>query len=100
LVPGLETVRELPRTEQQQTASGFYATQEFGSLTGRLLLAFLTIRIIQRRRLLRVFQVPGLVVVPVTFLFAAAGEIQLFMLCNFSIGVFTLEPQAHYSQRS
>ena len=90
IVPGLDTVRELSTTEQQQTATGFYATQEFGALAGRMLLAFLAIRIIQRRRLLRVFQVPGLIVVPLAFLFAAAGEIQLFMLCNFAMGAFTL----------
>lgn len=90
IVPGLQIIKELPRIEQQQTASAFYATQELGSFTGRLLLAILAVHILQRRRLLRVFQMPGLIIVPFTFLVAAAGNIRLFMLGNFAIGVLTL----------
>ena len=36
---------------------------------GRFLLAFLAIRILSRRNLLRVFLVPGLILVPLIFIF-------------------------------
>ena len=41
--------------------------QEVGGLVGRVLLAIAAIRIIGRRRLLRVFQIPALLFVPVLF---------------------------------
>ncbi len=53
--------------QQQQTASAVQAYQEVGGLVGRFVLAFLAIRIVSRRRLLRVFQIPGLIVLPLVF---------------------------------
>jgi len=44
--------------------------QEFGGLAGRVLLAFLAVRIVSRRSLLWVFQVPGLLILPAVFLVA------------------------------
>jgi MFS family permease len=41
--------------------------QEVGGLVGRVLLAFAAVRILSRRRLLRMFQLPALVVVPTLF---------------------------------
>ena len=41
--------------------------QEIGGLVGRVLLAFAALRILGRRRLLRLFQIPALVVVPALF---------------------------------
>jgi hypothetical protein len=41
--------------------------QEVGGLVGRVLLAIAALRIIGRRRLLRVFQIPALLFVPVLF---------------------------------
>lgn len=70
IVPGLAEVRTLPRLQQEQAVGTVQTLQEIGGLTGRVLLAFLAIRIIGRRRLIRVFQIPGLVVVPAVFLFA------------------------------
>ncbi len=71
IVPGLAEVSVLPRLDQQKVVSGVQAWQEFGGLAGRMLLAFLAVRIVSRRRLLRIFQVPGLVLLPVVFVWAA-----------------------------
>ena len=67
IVPGLAEVRVLAPPQQQQTVSLVQAFQEFGGLTGRFLLAFLAIRIVSRQRLLRIFQVPGLTLIPFVF---------------------------------
>ena len=78
IVPGLAEVRTLPRPAQEQTVSAVQSFQEFGGLAGRFLLAFLAVRIVSRRRLLRLFQVPGLVIV--AFVFAVAGTSSLTWL--------------------
>jgi len=56
--------------------------QEVGGLIGRFLLALLAVRIISRRRLLRVFQVPGLLVVPLVFYFFLTVKNQHFFDIN------------------
>jgi MFS family permease len=77
IVPGLPEVRELARPLQQQTVSVVQSWQEFGGLTGRLVLAFLAVRIVARRRLLRFFMAPALIVVPLVFLFPAQNDLDL-----------------------
>ena len=59
IVPGLPEVRTLAPPQQQQTAAGVQAYQEVGGLVGRFALAFLALRIVSRRKLIRLFQVPG-----------------------------------------
>ena len=78
IVPGLAEVRTLPRVALEQTVSVVQSFQEIGGLAGRILLAFLAIRIVSRRRLLHLFQVPGLLIVP--FVFAVAGTSSLTRL--------------------
>jgi len=51
--------------------------QELGGLLGRLTLAFLAMRIVSRRRLLRVFQLPALIIVPLVFWFPARDNLEL-----------------------
>ncbi|MCA9051317.1 MAG: MFS transporter [Planctomycetaceae bacterium] len=53
--------------------AGVTSWQEFGGLLGRALLAVLTVIIISRRNLLRVFQIPALIVVPALFLWINAS---------------------------
>ena len=68
IVPGLEEVRTLARPAIEQAVSGVQSFQEFGGLAGRVLLALLAVRIVSRRRLLRIFQVPGMLLMPFVFL--------------------------------
>ncbi len=69
IVPGLAEVQGLPVPQQQQTASLVQGFQEVGGLVGRFVLAFLALRIVSRRRLLHVFQVPGIVIIPLVFVY-------------------------------
>jgi len=90
IVPGLPDVRTLAPQQQQQTASQVQAYQEIGGLFGRFALALLAVRIVSRRRLLHVFQVPGLVVAPLTFAIAGTSSLPLAQWGMFFTGFFTI----------
>jgi MFS family permease len=77
IVPGLPEVASLARPMQQKMVSTVQFYQEMGGLLGRFLLAFLAVRIVSRRRLLRIFQLPGLFVVPLVFLYPAVSNLEL-----------------------
>jgi hypothetical protein len=90
IVPGLEQVQALPRTAQEQTISGVQSFQEFGGLTGRLLLAFLAAVIISRRRLLWLFQIPGLILLPVVYFLTPTVGLTLAQWGIFLVGMATI----------
>ena len=78
--------------EDARDATQFY--QEMGGLLGRVVLAFLATVIVSRRLLLWLFQVPALILVPLVFLFPAAGyfgperSLPLFQVGIFIAGFF------------
>jgi predicted MFS family arabinose efflux permease len=90
IVPGLEEVRTLPPPQQQQTASLVQAFQEVGGLVGRFALAYLALRIVSRRKLLHVFQGPGIVIVPLVFFYAGTTSLELAKWGMFLAGFFTV----------
>ncbi|HUQ94803.1 MAG TPA: MFS transporter [Bryobacteraceae bacterium] len=90
IVPGLPEVANLPRAAQQQIVSVVQQYQEIGGLVGRVILAFLAIRILSRRTLLRVFQVPGLIIVPCVFFFFAKDNLELLKIGIFLAGLVTV----------
>jgi MFS family permease len=90
IVPGIEEVRTLPAPQIQQTASQVQAYQEFGGLAGRFLLAVLALRIVSRRMLIRTFQIPGLIVMPLVFYYAPTHSLDLAKWGMFLAGVFTV----------
>jgi MFS family permease len=90
IVPGLADVAKLPRAAQEKAISTVQLSQELGGLAGRFILAFLAIRIVSRRKLLRVFQVPGLFVVPLVFLFPAQENLTMAKVGMFMAGLFTV----------
>ena len=55
------------RLIEQGVASDVTKVQEVGGLVGRVLLAVLAVVIVSRQRLIRMFQIPGLIVMPVVF---------------------------------
>ena len=69
IVPGLAEVQALGAhgagADGQRRVSRF---RRYGGLAGRIVLAYLAVVIISRRRLLHVFQVPGLILMPIVFL--------------------------------
>ncbi len=90
IVPGLPEVRTMAPPQQQQTAAGVQAYQEVGGLVGRFALAYLALRIVSRRKLVRLFQVPGLVIVPLVFAYAANTSLDLTRWGMFLAGFFTV----------
>ena len=90
IVPGLEEVRDLARPAQQQIVSVVQTFQEVGGLAGRMLLALLAVRIVSRRALLRVFQVPGLIVLPLVFALAPVSSVAFAQWGMFFCGLLTV----------
>ena len=90
IVPGIEEVRALPQPQIQQTASQVQAYQEFGGLAGRFLLAILALWIVSRRQLIRVFQIPGLIVMPLVFYYGPTHSLEMTKWGMFLAGVFTV----------
>jgi MFS family permease len=90
IVPGLPEVRTMAPPQQQQTAAGVQAYQEVGGLVGRFALAYLALRIVSRRKLIRLFQMPGLLVVPLVFAYAANTSLDLTKWGMFLAGFFTV----------
>jgi hypothetical protein len=77
IVPGLPEVAGQPRSQQQIAVSAVQSFQEIGGLLGRMLLAFLAVQIASRQRLIRIFLGPGLIVIPLVFLFPATSSLDL-----------------------
>jgi MFS family permease len=96
IVPGLPDVRPLPVQQQQQNASLVQAYQEVGGLVGRLALAYLAIRIVSRRRLLHVFQIPGLLIVPWVFAYAGTHSLDLAKWGMFVAGLLTVSQMSFW----
>jgi Na+/melibiose symporter-like transporter len=90
IVPGVPEVQAMPRTAQEQTISGVQSFQEFGGLAGRILLAVLATVIISRRRLLHVFQIPGLLLLPLTFVLVPTVGLTIAQWGIFFVGLATI----------
>jgi hypothetical protein len=90
IVRGLSGVSTLARPAQQQIVSAVSRYQELGGLLGRIILAFLAVRIVSRRRLLYVFQIPGLILLPLVFLFPATNNLDLLKWGIFTVGLLTI----------
>ena len=95
MVAGFPHVKERmegkPPPEQarvrQGEAAAYAKVQEVGGLCGRLILALLVVRIVSRRALLRVFQVPGILLMPVVF-----GVIGTHNPTWFTVGTHAITP--------
>jgi MFS family permease len=98
IIPGLPEVHQMtegvppPRAAliQQQVASDVTKMQEIGGLVGRIILAFLAVIIVSRRRLIRIFQIPGLIVMPLAFAFVATSSLTWTYPAMFVCGLFTV----------
>jgi MFS family permease len=90
IVPGLPELRALPRAAIEQTVSAVQSFQEFGGLAGRILMAYLAVRIVSRRRLLRLFQVPGLLIGAVVIAVAGTRSLPLLQWGMFVYGVTSI----------
>ncbi|GMV23898.1 MAG: MFS transporter [Acidimicrobiia bacterium] len=90
IVPGLPEVQGLTPQARTAAIASVQAHQEVGGLVGRSVLAVLAVAIVSRRTLVRVFQIPGLVLVPLVFLIPARSDLELFKWGMFIAGFFTV----------
>ena len=90
ILPGTPEIRVLSRAMQEQRIGKFQGIQEMGGLAGRILMAFLAVRIISRRRLLRIFQVPGLILIPLVLFVPAIRDANMSATGNFALGLLTV----------
>jgi hypothetical protein len=90
IVVGLPEVRAMSATAREQTAGTVQWLQELGGLAGRVALAALAVRIVGRRRLIRLFLVSGVVVMPLVFFVAATRSLRLIELGTFLAGFVTV----------
>ena len=98
IVPGLPEVRDLTRglpppragLITQQIAADVTKVQEIGGLVGRVALAYLAVVIVSRRKLIRLFQIPGLIVMPLAFAYAATTSLSLMYWSIFLAGFLTV----------
>jgi MFS family permease len=90
IAPGLSDVRTLPPAARQQAVAAVQWFQEMGGLAGRILFALLAVRILSRRSLLWVFQVPGLFILPLVFVVAPHEPLAWAKWGIFAVGVCTV----------
>ncbi len=74
----------------QETVAQVQTWQEMGGLAGRILLAILAVQIVSRRRLLQIFLIPGLLIVPWVFYSPAVSNLGLLKWGIFFAGLFTV----------
>ena len=86
-----DKIHELDK-DQQNVVKSVQLWQEMGGLIGRFALAFLAMRIVHRGTLLRIFQIPALIIIPLVFFFPAAGKMPVDLgmsnLDGLKIGIF------------
>ena len=98
IVPGLPEVREMVQgmpppqaaLRTQEVAANVTKVQEVGGLVGRVILALLTVVIVSRRKLIRMFQVPGLILMPIVFALVATTSLTWLYPALFLCGLFTV----------
>jgi MFS family permease len=78
------------RLKEQEVAASVTKVQEIGGLAGRLLLAFLILKIVSRQKLIRLFQGPGLLLMPLVFAWAATTSLSLTYVGMFLAGLLTV----------
>jgi MFS family permease len=76
--------------ETQAMAANVTKVQEIGGLAGRLALAALAVYIVSRRTLIRCFQIPGLIIMPIVFAYCATKSLDLLYVGVFFAGVLTV----------
>ncbi len=94
IIPGAPEVKILAHADQQKIVSALQGVQEVGSLFGRILMAGLAIFVVSRKRLLHIFQIPGLLLIPLVVLLPAMRDTAMppwgiFVLGTVSVAQFS-----------
>lgn len=72
--------------------------QEMGGLSGRIALALLIAAAMPRRLLLRLFQAPGLLIVPLTYLYLFRDQPELFKWGIAAVGFLTVAQFSYFGE--
>jgi MFS family permease len=90
ITPQLPGVAQLTPSARGQAVSSVQGTQEMGGLAGRIALAGLALVVVSRRKLLRIFLIPGLIITPIVFFYTATQSLGLFRFGIFFAGFTTV----------
>jgi MFS family permease len=90
IVPDLPSVKEQTKPQQETVVSAVQFWQEIGGLAGRVALAALAVVIVSRRSLMRVFQLPGLIILPLVCFYPAKDNLELLKVGVFFAGLCTV----------
>jgi MFS family permease len=83
-------IRKIAGPIEQAAASTATKVQEVGGLVGRFLLAVLVAFVASRRTLLRIFLLPGLIIMPIVFGWAAVTSVDYLHYGIFIAGLLTV----------
>jgi MFS family permease len=90
IAAGIPEVLRMAPALRGQAVSGIQGTQELGGLAGRIAMAGLALVIVSRRKLLRIFLVPAVILMPLIYLFTASESLQIFRWTIAVAGFFTV----------
>ncbi len=86
------------RTATERKKADIQRWQELGGLMGRIILAVLLVIIASHRTLLRVFLVPGLFVLPITYVYLYQGEYVIFAAAIFICGMLIVSQFSYFGE--
>jgi len=90
IVPGLSEVADLAPALREFAVRDVQYWQEIGGLVGRIVFALLAVWIVSRRGLIRTFQIPGLILLPLVFLYPALSDLGMLKYGIFAVGLCTV----------
>jgi MFS family permease len=94
----LRKIGKITKDEIQPRREGVQFLQELGGLFGRILLAIALVRIVSKRRLLWLFQVPGLIIIPVVWWYLFRHQPQLFPFGVFLAGACIVSQFSYFGE--
>jgi hypothetical protein len=80
--------KQIGANANDKAVAGVTIWQETGGLVGRFALAVLAVRVLSRRTLLRIFQIPAMIIVPLLFWWISTSLTQPDSLPLIRIGIF------------
>jgi len=82
--------RQVTGKTNQEVAANVTKVQEVGGLVGRFILAAIATYIVSRQKLIRMFQIPGLIVMPIVFAYCAVKGLTPLTIGIFFAGLLTV----------
>jgi MFS family permease len=94
----LATIAQITKAHIQPRREQVQFMQELGGLAGRVLLAIALVLIVSKRRLLWLFQVPGLVIIPLVWWWVYPNQPELFTLGVFLAGACIVSQFSYFGE--